>query len=211
MNNKHIVIDPPLRGQWAIMNPPGHPALAYDFLAVDDKRQPYPGKYLLPHLFARISVTNIYAWSQPVYAPFNGKVIACSDGSPDRERVGLIRDLIEVFVFRPKPGSPFSAFGGNYIVLKAGELYALFAHLRKGSVRVRVGDSVQIGQQLGEVGNSGASIQPHLHFQVMGNEDPFPITTELLPFKFKTVKKRIGKEWQTLENAEIKNGDYLRL
>ena len=193
------------------MNPPGHPELAYDFLAVDEKRQPYPAKYLLPHLFTRISVTNIYAWSQPVYAPFDGEVIACSDGSPDREHVGLIRDLIKAFIFRPKSGSPFSAFGGNYVVLKAGELYALVAHLRNGSVRVRVGNRVQTGQQLGEVGNSGVSIQPHLHFQVMEDEDPFPVTTKLLPFKFKAIQKRVGKNWQALENAEIKNGDHLRL
>lgn len=211
MNNNHILIEAPLRGQWAIMNPPGHPELAYDFLAVDDKRQPYPGKYLLPHLFVRIPVTAIYAWSQPVYAPFDGEVIACNDGSADRERVGLIRDLVNVFVFRPKPGSPFSAFGGNYVVLKSGELFALFAHLRKGSVQVKVGDRLRAGQQLGEVGNSGASIQPHLHFQIMGNEDPFPTTAELLPFRLKTLQKRVGKEWQTLENSEIKNGDHLRL
>ena len=61
MNIHDIVIEAPLRGQWAIMDPPGHPELAYDFLAVDDQRQPYPGKYLLPHLFARIAVTAIYA------------------------------------------------------------------------------------------------------------------------------------------------------
>ena len=125
--------------------------------------------------------------------------------------MGLIRDLIKVFVFRPKPGSPFSAFGGNYVVLRSGELFALFAHLRNGSVRVRVGDSVRMREQLGEVGNSGASIQPHLHFQIMGNEDPFPITTKLLPFRLKAVQKRVRKEWKTLENAEIKDGDHLRL
>lgn len=211
MSDNHIVIDSPLRGQWAIMNPPGHPKLAYDFLAVDDKRQPYPGKYLLPHLFARIPVAAIYAWARPVYAPFDGEVIACNDGNADRERVGLIRDLLTVFIFRPKPGSTFSAFGGNYVVLKSGERFALLAHLRKGSVQVKVGDRIRGGQQLGEVGNSGSSIQPHLHFQIMGSEDPFPTTATLLPFRFKTLQKRVGKTWQTLENSEIKNGDHMLL
>jgi len=33
-----IIIAPPLSGEWAIFNPPGHPPLAFDFLAVDEKK-----------------------------------------------------------------------------------------------------------------------------------------------------------------------------
>lgn len=39
----------------------------------------------------------------------------------------------------------------------------LIAHLRPGSVVVAVGDQVKAGQLLGQVGNSGNSIEPHLH------------------------------------------------
>jgi len=35
-----------------------------------------------------------------------------------------------------------------------------------GSVQVKVGDKVELGQQLGRVGNSGRSTGPHIHFQV---------------------------------------------
>lgn len=39
----------------------------------------------------------------------------------------------------------------------------LLAHFRPGSVRVRTGERVTIGQPVGEVGNSGNTTEPHLH------------------------------------------------
>ena len=211
MDQPSIVIETPVKGQWAIMNPPGHARLAFDFLAVNDRKLPYSIKCLLPHIFAMIPVTATYAWSQPVFAPLDGTVVACSDGSPDRERTGMIYDLIRLLLHRPKPGSPFPAYGGNYIVLKCGDIYPLFAHLRNGSVHVKVGDAVRVGDKLGEVGNSGSSIQPHLHFQIMSNEDPFPLFENLVPFVLRSVHKRVERTWKETSNAELANGDHLRL
>lgn len=42
----------------------------------------------------------------------------------------------------------------------------LLAHLRAGSVTVRVGDLVVPGDRIGDCGNSGNSTEPHLHLQV---------------------------------------------
>lgn len=39
----------------------------------------------------------------------------------------------------------------------------VLAHLRSGSVEVKPGDSVSIGQGVARVGNSGNSTEPHLH------------------------------------------------
>jgi hypothetical protein len=211
MNNAELVIDPPLRGEWAILNPPGHPKLAFDFLATKGRKLPYRGATFLRHLLGSISVDATYAWGQPVSAPLDGIVVACGDGAPDRERISMIRDLVALLVFPPKPGSPFSAYGGNYVVIKCGNVYPLLAHLRCGSVRVKVGDNVRAGDKLGEVGNSGSSIQPHLHFQVMSNEDPFPLFENLLPFKLRQLRKKIGGEWIGASNVELSNGDHLRL
>ncbi len=211
MDGTSIVIEPPLKGEWAILNPPGHPKLAFDFLATKGKKLPYRRSTFLRHLFAAITVEATFAWRQPVFAPLDGVVVACSDGTPDRERISLLRDLFALLMFPPKPGSPFSAYGGNYLVLNCGNVYPLLAHLRCGSVRVKLGDHVRAGDQLGEVGNSGSSIQPHLHFQIMGNETPFPLFSNLLPFKVREVRKRVGQEWKAISNAQLSNGDHLRL
>lgn len=211
MDNKNIVIGAPVSGQWAIMNPPWHPQMAYDFLAVDDRKNPYRRGYLLRHLLSPISVTNTLAWSQPVFAPLDGVVAEIHDGVPDRERINMVYDLIRLRIFRPKPGSPFSAYGGNYVLLKCDGVHVLLAHLRCGSIRVKPNDKVRAGDQLGEVGNSGSSIQPHLHLQVMENECLFPLFANLLPVSLRTVHKKIEGEWMLKTNTPLKNGDHLRL
>ncbi len=39
-------------------------------------------------------------------------------------------------------------------------------------MKVGVGDSVSAGDVIGEVGNSGDSVEPHLHFHAMSGPDP---------------------------------------
>ena len=211
MNHAEPVVDPPLKGEWAILNPPGHPKLAFDFLATQGSKLPYRGATFVRHLLGSISVDATYAWGQPVYAPLDGVVVACSDGAPDRARISMIRDLATLLIFPPKPGSPFPAYGGNYVLLQCGKVYPLLAHLRCGSVRVKVGDHVRVGDELGEVGNSGSSIQPHLHFQVMSNENPFPLFENLLPFRLRHLRKKIGDEWAEVSDVTLRNGDHLQL
>ncbi|HEX6938406.1 MAG TPA: M23 family metallopeptidase [Longimicrobiales bacterium] len=61
---------------------------------------------------------------------------------------------------------------GNHVVLGHGNgEYSFLAHLRKGSVRVRVGDRVSAGDRVGECGNSGDSSEPHLHYHLQTTPD----------------------------------------
>jgi murein DD-endopeptidase MepM/ murein hydrolase activator NlpD len=52
---------------------------------------------------------------------------------------------------------------GNHVILSCGEAEIVFAHMRSASVSVAPGDVLTMGERLGEVGNSGASTEPHLH------------------------------------------------
>jgi murein DD-endopeptidase MepM/ murein hydrolase activator NlpD len=63
----------------------------------------------------------------------------------------------------------FQARGaGYYLVLDSGDenYYYVFMHLRSNSVGVRVGDKVSTGQALAQVGSTGSSSTPHLHFEI---------------------------------------------
>jgi len=60
--------------------------------------------------------------------------------------------------------------------------YVLYAHLRPGSIRVKPGDQVRRGDVIAEVGNSGQSDAPHLHFHL--SDTPVSLAGEGLPFVF---------------------------
>lgn len=49
-----------------------------------------------------------------------------------------------------------------------------------GSLKVQLGDRVTRGQAIAQLGNSGQSEAPHLHFQVM--DGPSPINANGLPY-----------------------------
>lgn len=72
-------------------------------------------------------------------------------------------------MFDPQRINDLRPLLGNHIILKMSEkeVYAFPAHARCGSIRVREGEKVATGQQVAEVGHSGNSTAPHLHFHLM--------------------------------------------
>ena len=67
---------------------------------------------------------------------------------------------------------------GNYVTLYHGNnVYTTYCHLKYGSVNLKVGDSVNKGDELGLKGSTGYSTGPHLHFGVKKDNswvDPIP-------------------------------------
>jgi len=66
---------------------------------------------------------------------------------------------------------------GNAVVIDAGNGWLTsYCHLARGSLKVKVGDSVAVGQPIAQVGLSGETEFPHLHFEVRHDGavvDPF--------------------------------------
>lgn len=62
---------------------------------------------------------------------------------------------------------------GNYVVIRhEGGEFSIYEHLRAGSMKVKMGDAVKRGQVIGQLGYSGNSTSPHLHFHVSDGPDP---------------------------------------
>lgn len=57
---------------------------------------------------------------------------------------------------------------GNCVILKHGNGFeTLYGHLSK--IKVKVGQKIDIGQQIGNIGSTGRSTGPHLHYEVHQN------------------------------------------
>ncbi len=86
----------------------------------------------------------------PVYASLEGTVTHISDIHPDR----------------CTPENPCNT-PANFIEIDHGDgLITRYLHLRTDSASVSIGDTVNAGQQIAEVGSSGNSSDAHLHFEV---------------------------------------------
>ena len=115
-------------------------------------------------------VTSYPTYGQPVLAVGNGTVVAAVDEYPDQ-------------VAGKTTGVTLANADGNHVVLDLGDgRFAFYAHLKPGSVRVRRGDKVTRGQQIGQAGNSGSSDGPHLHFHVMNG--PAVLESDGMPYVF---------------------------
>lgn len=73
---------------------------------------------------------------------------------------------------------------GNHIVQDlGGGVWAMYAHLQKGSLLVKPGDKVHAGQVIAKLGNTGNSNAAHLHFQLMNG--PNLVGSDSVPYVLK--------------------------
>lgn len=63
--------------------------------------------------------------------------------------------------------SAYDQYGGNVVKIQSGDIVYAYKHARKNLVSV--GDQVTKGQVISEVGNTGISTGPHLHFEMIIN------------------------------------------
>ncbi|MBS1883844.1 MAG: M23 family metallopeptidase [Actinobacteria bacterium] len=111
------------------------------------------------------------SYGDEVLSSTAGKVVGVENSLPDGP--------IEPELAPPHAGDA----GGNHVVVAVGGgIYAFYAHLIPGSVKVAVGQRVKVGEPLGLLGNSGNSNAPHLHFQLM--DGPSPLGAEGIPYRF---------------------------
>ena len=177
-----MVIRPPLRGRgWAALSGCCEPNLHRDTrFAIDGVRIDTPEAFDID--FAKLKnnrlfdgdgkrVEQYYGFGEDVLAVADGTVVSTHDGVPDAPPpVAMV----------PKSESDY---GGNRVILKiAPNVFALYGHLRQGSVAVKLGDVVKAGAPIAKLGNSGPSTGPHLHFGLSDKPD-FSVRRSL-PFIF---------------------------
>lgn len=109
-------------------------------------------------------------FGKPVMAVADASVVSVIDGEPEQTPGKYPTNI------------PLDKADGNSVILDLGhQRYALYAHLQPGSVKVHRGDRVHAGQTIALVGDTGNSIVPHLHFQVMNR--PSSLASNGLPYE----------------------------
>jgi hypothetical protein len=213
--NDPIVVAFPLRGEWVAVHTPAQKVpshgtdlfaqtYAYDLWRADPER---PNAFYrsghLRYWTVGVSIDDTFGYREPLHAVFDGTVVKASDATPDRRHLQPILDLWKViwnsvrFTFGQT--DPWR-FIGNYVLLQSAErpdVYAAYAHLAQGSLRVRAGDTVRTGDLMGGVGHTGNSTAPHLHFQLMNGPDP--ATAKGLAVAFDRYEELVDGSWRRVE------------
>jgi hypothetical protein len=178
-----VVVAPPLRGPgWVVAN-----GCCNAFTAHRGTVLPVNGA---PHVAERFAID--FVQIDPMDRLFEGPLDQLSSYPYFGDEVHSATAGKVVGVVDDIPNTPAGAFppaitaekaGGNHVVVAfGGGHYAFYAHLQPGTVTVKAGQKVKVGQVLGLLGNSGNSNAPHLHFHVM--DSPHPLASNGMPYRF---------------------------
>lgn len=94
----------------------------------------------------------------------NGVDLASTPGTP-------VMAAASGRVIIARTGGWNGGYGNMIIIAHDNGIQTVYAHLRV--VHVTSGQTVNQGEQIGELGNTGRSTGPHLHFEVRGARNPF--------------------------------------
>jgi len=97
-------------------------------------------------------------------------------------------------------GRDLSKGYGNYIEIQHGNnVLTRYCHLKYGSIKVKKGQIVEKGQEIGYMGDIGYTFGAHLHFQIIENGknvDPLPYLQDI-------------KKLQAYNSKEYVKGNYI--
>lgn len=204
-----VPVRPPVTGRWSVLNSPAdsvpsHGIHAYgqtyaiDFVHVPEGRHdPQFGWRPMTR-----SPNEYPGFGRPVVAPADGTVVRVHRRARDHRTrdswPGLLWWIVESNV-RELLG-PSRIIGNHVVIEVAPGVYALVAHLQRGSIAVRVGDRVRAGERIAGCVNSGSSTEPHVHFQLM--DRPGAWLAAGLPFTLSGARDDDGKPVALPANGE---------
>lgn len=182
-----VEVGPPVAGRWTALNSPAdkvpsHGTHVYgQTYAIDIVADPEAGEGEPP---ARPTFGWVWpffrrnrafpTFGAPLLAVADATVVKASDGQRDHLSRNSLPALAYLMLIEGNVRSILGAHRiiGNHVILDLGEgTFAVYAHVQRGSLRVKAGDTVRAGQRLGRVGNSGNTTEPHLHFHLMDGPD----------------------------------------
>jgi len=162
-----VILGPPLKGPgWLAANALSNDADHRRTLTVVDGKARLAQRYAID--FVKLDAQGRAFTGDPSvnknWAGYGSQVLAVADGV-----IVEARDGIPDNTPGEGPAVPINldTIGGDHVVLKtAAGAHVFYGHLMPGSLKVKAGDRVRLGQILGLLGDSGQSDAPHLHIHV---------------------------------------------
>ena len=104
-----------------------------------------------------------FCYGREVMAPADGVVVYAKDGIADNipGKIPFIVRLKSIFMW--------GNAGNNVVINHGNNEYSFFAHLKQNSIKVKIGQKIKSGDTVGECGNSGTSLGPHLHYNLQNS------------------------------------------
>jgi len=207
-----VTLDLPFRDRWLVQNSPARRVpshgvdllgerYAIDFVGVDARHRTAAVRDWRT-LVATEPPERFVAFGRPILAPVDGVVVQVHDGEEDhaarRSQPALVPYALGA-AGRLREG--VHAVAGNHvtIALPRTRAFVSLVHLRRVSLRVRVGGQVRTGQPLAECGNSGNSTQPHVHVQVADSLDL--TVAQGVPVAFRDFREWLRGRGEPLDRA----------
>jgi Peptidase family M23 len=163
---------------------------AYDFSIVDEQGGMYRGDGQAPE--------DWLGWGAPVFAPGAGTVVETANDARDHGPDKLNFDAALQ--------NPRLTCGNNVVIDHGNGEFSVICHMKQGSVRVKPGDHVRQGEQVGQVGFSGDAITVHVHYQL---QDGREFDGEGLPSYFSRFRRLLGGRSLEVRKGQIDTGDIV--
>lgn len=191
----------PLTGRMRVRNSPADriPSHGTDLAATTHSIDLVPvdqhgrsSRYTLASFLRPESPSRFIGFGRPVLAPITGWVRIAQDGEADHDAHRGLPSVGYALTQRRRLRQGWEALAGNHVVIQAvsapsaaarpEQVYVAVCHLQHASLTVRTGQQVTAGQVIGRCGNSGNSIEPHVHLQAM--TAPEAMAARALPITF---------------------------
>lgn len=200
----------PMTGQWFVaVGPTPHTAhrwalpeeFAFDIVRMGDGTRSFRGD--------GTKFEDYFAYGAEILAAADGKVVAVkTDVAEDPTTLRQPGEAADVYGERVGAYQmqlvmkDINSIAGNYVAIDHGNgEVSVYAHLKPGSVSVKVGDGVKAGQVIGLLGSSGNSTEPHLHFQVCDRAEPLACAG--VPVNFTNIELPYADYPRPLQSGDI--------
>lgn len=161
---------------------------AYDFVILDSNNNQFKNK--------GENNSDYFGFGNKVYAAADGKILYAASNYKDDKNFDI-----------PKlKENPLELYGNCIAIGHKDGSVSIYGHLRENSLKYKKGDVVKAGEEIAQIGVSGSSFFPHLHFEIRTD---ITNAAEGLPSCFSNINLVSGKTSRKIKSGMAETGNII--